>query len=330
MPMVVVAADYGGPEVLQVTDQPAGEPGPGEALISVRAAAVNPIDYKAYSGAFGTDRSRLPIRLGSEAAGVVIQAGPDAIGPAGPVTAGQEVIAFRAPGAYAAELVVPAQSLVPKPPVLEWAQAAGLMLTGATAWHALAATDVGPGDTVLIHGASGGVGLMAVQLAAARGATVVATASPARHEFLRSLGALPVAYGTGLDGTGLDGTELDGTGLKERVEAVAPGGLNAALDLIGTDEAMDVSLALVAARSRIATIAGFARGLAEGVKVLGGAPGADPGTELRDAARLELARLAQDGTLRVFVDQTFPLADTAAAHREIMGGHVRGKLVLIP
>jgi NADPH:quinone reductase len=315
MPMVVVAADYGGPEVLKVADEPAGEPGPGEALISVRAAAVNPIDYKAYSGAFGTDRSRLPIRLGSEAAGVVIQAGPDAIGPAGPVTAGQEVIAFRAPGAYAAELVVPAESLVPKPGALEWAEAAGLMLTGATAWHALAATDVSQGDTVLVHGASGGVGLMAVQLASARGATVVATASPARHEFLRGLGALPVAYGTGLE---------------ERVRAVAPDGVDAALDLIGTDEAMDVSLALVAARSRIATIAGFARGLAEGVKVLGGAPGADPGTEIRDAARLELARLAQDGTLRVFVDQTFPLADAAAAHREIRDGHVRGKLVLIP
>jgi NADPH:quinone reductase-like Zn-dependent oxidoreductase len=315
MPMVVVAAGYGGPEVLQVADEPAGQPGAGEALISVRAAGVNPIDYKAYSGAFGTDHSKLPIRLGAEAAGVVIQAGPDAIGPAGPVTAGQEVIAFQAPGAYAAELVVPAQSLVPKPAVLEWEQAAGLMLTGVTAWHALAATDVGKGDTVLVHGGSGGVGLMAVQLGSARGATVVATASPARHELLRGLGAVPVAYGAGLE---------------ERVRAAAPGGVDAALDLIGSDEAMDVSLALVADRSRIATIAGFARGLAEGIKVLGGAPGADPGTAIRDAARLELARLAQDRTLRVFVQRTFPLADAAAAHREIMGGHVTGKLAVIP
>jgi NADPH:quinone reductase-like Zn-dependent oxidoreductase len=137
--MVVIAAGYGGPEVLKVADQPAGEPGPGQALIAVRAAGVNPVDYKAYSGAFGADPARLPIRLGSEAAGVVTAAGPGAIGPAGPVTAGQEVIAYRAPGAYAAELVVPAQSLVPKPEVLDWAQAAGLMLTGATAWHALAA-----------------------------------------------------------------------------------------------------------------------------------------------------------------------------------------------
>ena len=315
MPKVVVAGAYGGPEVLQLADQPAREPGPGEVLIKVRAAGVNPVDYKAYSGAFGTDPARLPIRLGSEASGVVIAAGPGATGPAGPVTLGQEVIAFRAPGAYAAELVVPAQALVPKPAVLEWPQAAVLMVTGVTAWHALAAAAVGQGDTVLIHGAAGGVGLMALQLAAARGAAVVATASPARHDFLRGLGAMPVAYGSGLE---------------QRVRAAAPGGVDAALDLIGTGEAMDVSLATVADRARIATIAGFARGLAEGVKVLGGAPGADPGTEIRDAARLELTRMTQDGTLRVFVDQTFPLADVAAAHRVIMGGHVRGKIALIP
>lgn len=313
--MVVVAAGYGGPGVVKIADEAVGEPGPGQARIAVRAVGVNPIDYKVYSGAFGADPEGLPIRLGSEAAGVVTATGPDAVGPAGPVTPGQEVIAYRAPGAYAAELVVPARSLVPKPEVLDWAQAAGLMLTGATAWHALAATGAGPGDTVLIHGAAGGVGLMAVQLAVARGATVVATASPARHDFLRGLGAVPVAYGSGLEG---------------RVREATSGRVDVALDLIGTGEAMDVSLAMVADRARVATIAGFARGLAEGVKVLGGAPGADPGTEIRDAARLELARLTQDGTLQVFVDQTFPLAEVAAAHRTIMAGHVRGKIALVP
>jgi NADPH:quinone reductase len=315
MPDVVVAAAYGGPDALRVVDEPTRPPGPGEALIEVRAAGVNPVDYKAYSGAFGTDPARLPIRLGSEAAGVVTAAGQDAIGPAGPVTRGQEVIAFRAPGAYAAQLMVPAEALVPKPAVLDWAQAAGLMLTGATAWHALAAAGVGKGDTVLINAASGGVGLMAVQLAAGRGAAVVATASPARHDLLRGLGAVPVAYGEGLE---------------KRVRGAAPGGVDAALDLIGTDEAVDVSLALVPDRARIATIAAFARGLREGIKVLGGAPGADPGTEIRDAARLELARLAQDGALRVFVSRTFPLADAAAAHRAIMTGHAAGKIALIP
>jgi len=315
MPSVVIATAYGGPEVLSVVDQPAGEPGPGEALLAIRAAGVNPVDVKAYSGAFGTDPAQLPIRLGGEAAGVVTAVGPDAVGPVGPIAAGDEVIAFRASGAYAAELVIPAQALVPKPAALDWAQAGGLMLTGVTAWHALAATSVREGDTVLIHGGAGGVGLIAVQLAAARGATVVATASPQRHEFLRGLGAIPVAYGPGL---------------ADRVAAAAPGGIDAALDLVGTDEAVDVSLEFVADRARIATIAAFARGLEAGIKVLGGAPGADPGTEIRYAARPELARLAQDGTLRVFVDRTFPLAEAAAAHRAIKTGHTTGKIVLIP
>jgi NADPH2:quinone reductase len=114
------------------------------------------------------------------------------------------------------------------------------------------------------------------------------------------------------------------------VRAAAPGEVAAALDLVGTDEAMDVSLALVAARARIATIAGFARGLREGVMVLGGAPGADPGTGIREAARLELARLAQQKELRVVVSQTFPLADVADAHRALMTGHSLGKMALIP
>src|SRR5665811_861343 len=134
----------------RIVEQAPGEPGPDEALIQVRAAGVNPVDYKVYSGQFGTDPARLPLRLGSEAAGVVAEVGPGAAGPAGPIEVGAEVIAFRAPGAYAAELVVPASALVPKPDTLDWAQASGLMLTGVTAWHLLEATGVGAGDTVLI------------------------------------------------------------------------------------------------------------------------------------------------------------------------------------
>ncbi|MEP7025475.1 MAG: NADP-dependent oxidoreductase [Actinomycetota bacterium] len=315
MPPVVVAAGYGGPEMLSVVDRPTPEPGPGEAVISVRAAAVNPIDHKAYSGAFGTDPAKLPIRLGSEASGVVTAVGPDAVGPAGPVSVGDEVIAYPASGTYAAELVVPAQSLVPKPATLDWAQAAGLLVTGVTAWHALTVTGVSEGETVLIHGAAGGVGIMAVQLAVIRGAKVVATASAARHDFLRKLGASPVAYGPGL---------LD------RARDAAPGGVDAALDLIGTDEAVDVSLELVSDRARIATIAAFARGPGAGIKLLGGGPGADPGTEIRSAARLPLAQLAAEGRLQVFVASTFPLTDPAAAHLESKTGHATGKIVLIP
>jgi NADPH:quinone reductase-like Zn-dependent oxidoreductase len=315
MSAVVIATAFGGPEVLSVVDQPAGEPGPGQARIQVRAAGVNPVDWKQYSGLMGADPARLPMRLGAEASGVVTAAGPDAVGPAGPVQVGDEVIAFRAPGAYAADLVVPADALVPKPATLDWAPASGLMLTGVTAWHALAATDVHQGDTVLMHGAAGGVGIMAVQLAVRRGATVIATASPARHEFLRELGAIPVAYGDGL---------------ASRVRAAAPGGVDVALDLAGTGEALDVSLDLVADRARIATIVVTPRAREAGIKLLGGAPGADPGTEVRLPARLDLARLAGDGALRVFVARSYPFSQVADAHRYGMAGHAAGKIVLIP
>src|ERR1022692_159156 len=315
MASVVIAAEYGGPEVLSVIDQPAGELGPGEARIEVRAAGVNPVDYKVYSGAFGRDPASLPLRLGSEAAGVITQAWPDAAGPAGPLQIGDEVIAYRAPGAYASELIVSAQALLPKPATLDWAQAAGLMLTGATARHCLVAAGVSDGDTVLIHGGAGGVGVMAVQLAAVTGANVIATASPARHQLLRELGASPVAYGPGL---------------AARVRELAPGGVDAAIDLVGTDEAVDVSLELVPDKARIATIAAFGRAGQAGIKALGNGPGADPGTELRMAARLDLARLADQGKLRVFIAATFPLAKAADAHRAIMTGHTSGKIALIP
>jgi NADPH:quinone reductase len=168
---------------------------------------------------------------------------------------------------------------------------------------------------VLIHGGAGGVGIMAVQLAVIRGATVIATGSPARHDLLRDLGAVPVAYGPGL---------------ADRVRAAAPGGVSAAIDLAGTDEAVDVSVELVADRSRIATIAAFGRAGGLGIKALGGGPGADPGTEIRDSARTELARLAGEGRLRVIVTDSFPLGKVADAHRAIMTGHGTGKTVLIP
>ena len=304
----VVAAGYGGPENLVVEELPLPEPGPGQVRVSVRAAGVNPYDAKVY--AVPGDPSRLPIRLGFEAAGTV-----DAVGPEVSAAVGDEVIAFRASGAYASDLVVDQGALTPKPSSLGWAESAGLMLTGAAAWHALAATAVGEGDTVLVHGATGGVGLTAVQLARLRGARVVGTTNPRNDDLLRELGVEPVAYGEGL---------LD------RVRALAPEGVDVALDLVGTDEAMDVSLVLVGDRSRLVSIANFARAPREGVKLLGNGPGADPGTEIRDAARPELARLAGDGSLRVLVASTYPLGEAAAAHRQILTGHTTGKLVLLP
>jgi NADPH:quinone reductase-like Zn-dependent oxidoreductase len=305
----VVAGGYGGPENLRVEDIEVGAPGPGQVRISVRAAGVNAYDAKVYAAA--GDPSRLPIALGYEAAGVVSEVGDDVTG----WSVGDEVIGFRVSGAYAADLVVGVEALTAKPTTLGWAEASAVMLTGAAAWHTVEATDVHAGDTVLVHAATGGVGLNAVQLARLRGARVIGTTHPRNDDLLRELGVEPVAYGDGL---------LD------RVRSLAPDGVDVALDLVGTDEAMDVSLALVPDRSRIASLANFDRGPKEGIRLLGNGPGADPGTELRDAARPELARLAGEGRLRVFVAATYPLADAASAHRQILTGHTTGKLVLLP
>jgi NADPH:quinone reductase len=304
----VVAAGFGGPENLELQEVPLGEPGVGQVRVSVRAAGVNPADVKRYRTP--GDPARLPLVLGYEAAGVV-----GAVGPQTSAAVGDEVIVYRTGGAYTSDLVVDETALTPKPPALGWPEAGGLMLTGATATHTLVATGVAEGETVLVHGASGGVGLAAVQLAVLRGARVIGTASEGNHALLRDLGAEPVTYGEGL---------------ADRVRSLAPGGVDAAVDLVGSDEAMDVSLALVADRSRIATIASFERGPREGVRVLGGGPGADPGNDVRDAARADLARLAGDGTLRVLVAATYPLSDAAEAHRRIASGHTTGKLILLP
>ena len=313
MSAVVVATGYGGPENLAVIDTPTPDPGTGEVRFAVRAAGVNPVDVKAYSGAFGTDPSKLPMRLGAEAAGVVTAVGPQAVGPAGPIAVGDEVIAYRTSGAYAEQLVVPATEVVPKPARLSWEQAGGLLLTGATAIHALETVGVGAGDTVLVHGGAGGVGLIAVQLAAARGARVIATASPGKHEVLARFGATPVAYGDGL---------------AERVRALGP--VDAAIDTVGTDEAVDVSLDLVPDRARIVTIAAFGRAPQAGIRLIGGGPGADPGDEIRSAARLQLTAAVEAGRLEVVVAGAYSFAHAAEAHRAIASGHTTGKIVLVP
>ena len=315
MVVKVVATAYGGPEALAVIDEEVGPPGPGEVLIDVRAAGTNPIDYKLYTGNMGSDPSQLPMPLGLEASGVVLAVGADAVGPMGDIHIGDEVIVYPARGTYAEQVIVPASAVVRKPANLSFEEAAGLLLTGATAVHALAATSVLAGDTLVIHGASGGVGLIAVQLAVAKGARVIATAGESSHAELRRLGAEPVVYGEGL---------------ADRIRDLAPDGVDAAIDAVGTDEALDVSLALVADRSRIATIAAGRRGLELGVKALGAGPGSDPGTEIRGAARLELVRLVEEGAIEIRVAATYPLADAAAAHRELASGHTHGKIVLLP
>ncbi|MGN6721633.1 MAG: NADP-dependent oxidoreductase [Marmoricola sp.] len=307
----VVASAYGGSEVLTTVSENLTEPGPGKVLVSVRAIGVNQADIKSYQGIFGKDPANLPLKLGYEAAGVIEAVGPDVTNYA----VSDEVIVYPANGTYATDILVGVGALTPKPPSLSWEEAAGLLLTGVTAVHTLTATSVGEGDTVLIHGGAGGVGQIAVQLGVARGASVIATAAPRDHELVKSLGATPVEYGDGL---------LD------RVKTLAPSGVTAALDLVGSEEALEVSLALVEDRSRIATIANFGSAQGTGIKILGAGPNADPGTEIRRAARSELARLAGAGQIKVRISETYSLDDVAAAHEFLASGVGAGKVILVP
>jgi NADPH2:quinone reductase len=307
MTRIVAPADFGGPEQLTVQTVPTPEPGPGEVRVTVRAIGVNPIDWKLYSGALGRDPRSLG-GIGFELAGVV-----DAVGDGVTEWApGDEVIATQVPGnGYTDAAVVPAAGLIAKPEGLSWELAASVPVAGATAAHAVEAAGVADGTTLLVHGGAGGVGGLVVQLARRRGARVIATASERNHDYLRSFGAEPVTYGDGL---------LD------RVRALAPDGVHAVVDTVGTDEAIDVSLALVDP-GRVVSIAGYRR-RDDGIVLIGG--GGDPGTEIRDAARPEVARLLASGELTLPIQRTYPLEETAAAHREGQAGHTRGKLVVVP
>jgi NADPH2:quinone reductase len=313
MTKTVVATAFGGPEVLSIIDSAVAAVEPGEVQVEVRAAATNPADYKMYNGTWGEDPSKLPMRLGFEAAGIVTAVGDGASGPAGPVHAGDEVIVYQINGAYAGEVVAPGSAILPKPATLSFEEASGLLLTGVTAAHTLQATGVGSGDTVVIHGASGGVGSIAIQLAVEAGARVIGTAREDRHDYLRELGAEPVMYGDGLE---------------DRIRALAPDGVDAAIDAVGTDEAVDTSVALVSDRSRIASIAAFQRGPELGIQVLSG--GNETEARIRTAARLDLVRLAESGRLHVKVDSSYPLAEVADAHRKLASGEANGKVILIP
>lgn len=314
MVLAMQAEGFDGPEGLRGVEVDPGAPAAGRVRIRVRAAGVNPADAKLLRGLFG--RGRTPVRPGSEVSGLVTAIGDDAAGPLGPLAVGDEVVAFRVSGGYAQELVVPASSVLPKPAALGWEGAAGLLLAGTTAVHLLDATGVTAGETVLVHGASGAVGSLVVQLARARGARVLGTAGERGEATVRRFGGEPLRYGPGLEA---------------RVRAAAPEGVDAALDTAGTEEALDASVALVADRSRIATIAGFEHAARlGGVLMLGGGAGADPGTELRAAARGPLLALAGRGELEVVLGPSFPLEDAAAALALVESGRAGGKVVLLP
>jgi NADPH2:quinone reductase len=311
----VVAPRYGGPEVLEIREREVPAPTAGRVLIQVRAAGVNPADAKQIAGRFGDDPAKLPVRPGSEVAGVVAAVGEDAVGPGGPILVGQEVVAYRVIGGWADEVVAKADNVFAKPAPLPFAAAANLLLVGTTAAHLVDATGVAAGDVVLVHGASGGVGTLAVQLARLAGARVIGTTSDRNADLVRRLGAEPVRYGDGL---------------ADRLRALAPHGVDVALDCVGTDEAVRVSVALLADPGRLATIVAFEPVLAAGGKALGSGAGADPGTAFRNAARPRLIALANEGRLDVPVAATLPLAEAAESLRTLAHDRPGGKLALVP
>lgn len=318
--MKIVATRFGAPaEVLKEVASDSRVPGPGEVAIDVRAAGVNPKDVKLYVSAdYSSSRGRqteFPLELGLEAAGVVTGIGSDAFGPAGPIEIGDEVIAYRINGAYADRIVVAASNVVPKPTRLSWEQAGSIMLVGTTAAHALAAVRARPGQTILLHGAAGGVGRCVLQLAALAGIKIIGSAAEKDFEQLRQYGAIPVQYGAGLE---------------DRVRAAASDGIDAAIDVVGTDEAIDVSLAFVNDRSKIATVVNVERAKQTGIQALGGDPGGDEASiVIRNNARLVVTALAQAGAFVVTVEHRLPLSQAADAHDLIAKGGA-GRVVLVP
>jgi NADPH:quinone reductase-like Zn-dependent oxidoreductase len=189
------------------------------------------------------------------------------------------------------------------------------MLTGTAAAHLVAATGVADGEVVLLNGAAGGVGLYAAQLAKHCGARVLGTALPADHDVLRELGIEPFDFREDVGGW---------------VREQAPGGVDAVLDAVGAPPVLDLSLTVVRDKDRVATLIPSPAAAERGITQLGFGDGADPGTELRTAARLDLVRGVEEGWLRVVVAETFPLAEAAAAHRAMVGAHGAGKIVLVP
>jgi NADPH:quinone reductase len=306
-----IATGFGGPEVLEEIEVELPDPAPGEVTIEVLAAGMNPADYKHFSA--GQDPSLLPLTIGYEVAGVIAALGPDTEIASGGGAVGDKVVAFRVSDGYSSALNAPAADVFAKPTTLSFPQAANLLLVGVTAADALDVVGVLEGETVLVHGAAGGVGTSVVQQAVLLGATVIGTAGERDFDAVRGFGATPVAYGPGLD---------------ERIRQAAPDGIDAAIDTVGVDEAIDVSLALVSDRGRIVSIAAFGRAGQDGFQLVGGSvPRSGP---FRAAARRPILDLAAEGKLTVPIGQTFPLSEARRAVEALQGKHPYGKLALVP
>lgn len=302
----IVYTEYGKPLEIAEVDEP--KIGPDWVKIDVKAASVNPVDWKIASGGLdGALDTYFPAIPGWDVAGVVEAVGPSVT----TLAVGDGVFGYVRKdavqgGTYAEKLAAPIRTVAKKPAGASFEQAAAIPLAGLTAFQALVHhLDVGADDIVLIHGASGGVGSFAVQIATSLGARVLGTASEANHDYLRGIGAEPFTYGDGL---------------VDAVRSAVPDGVTAVLDLNGSDLAVSPQLLADGSKSRIASIVDGAT-----VKELGGhyvfvTPDADDLTEL--------AGLFDDGSLTVEIAATFPLEETQQAWELNQDGHTRGKIVI--
>jgi NADPH:quinone reductase-like Zn-dependent oxidoreductase len=305
MPRAVRFDRYGGIDVLDVVDVPAPVPGPGQLLIRVKDAGINPGEAKIREGLLHERwPATFPSGQGSDLAGVVEQVGEGVDGWA----AGDEVIGFTDNRASQAELVVvEAQNVTARPAGVPWPVAGALFVAGTTAYAAVRAVSAGSGDTVVVAGAAGGVGSITVQLAILAGATVIGLASERNHDWLKGFGVIPVSYGDGVE---------------ERIAEAAGRGVDAFIDLAGGY--VQIALDLGVKPERVDTVVDFGAGQKYGVKTEGTAAAATA------EVLAELAKLIDEGRLDVPIARVYPLEQVREAFRELEQGHTRGKIVLEP
>jgi NADPH:quinone reductase-like Zn-dependent oxidoreductase len=304
MPNAVRFDEYGGVDVLNVVDVPQPVPGSGQVLVRVKAAGINPGEAKIREGLLHSRwPAEFPSGQGSDLAGIVAQLGPEVTG----VAPGDEVIGFTDNRSSQAEYVlVEAGNVTAKPAGVPWEVAGALFVTGATAYAAVRAVTLTAGDVLVVSGAAGGVGSIAVQLARRAEATVIGLASEANHEWLTGHGVIPVSYGDGMAAS---------------IQQAA-GQIDAFIDTFGADY-VQLALELGVAPERVDTIANFEAVQRYGVKGEGNAAGASA------SVLAELAGLIASGQLEVPVAATFPLAEVRGAYRRLAQGHILGKIVLV-
>ncbi|WP_413755883.1 NADP-dependent oxidoreductase [Streptomyces sp. MMBL 11-3] len=302
MPQAYIFTQYGGPETEALVEQDRPVPGPGRLLVAVRAAGVNPVDFKQRTGYQrpGQQRRALPAVFGNEVAGVVEEVGEGVTG----FAIGDEVFGNPVAGGYAEYALLPVEVTAHKPAGVSFTDAAALPVAAATAYDGVRQLGLPAGATLLVTGAGGGVGVAAVQIARAEGLDVIGVASAGKKDLVESLGAAHVP---------------SGPDFAEGVRSLAPDGVDAVYDLVG-GEVLRAAAGLVADRTKLITAGGK-----DIVADLGGSPV----VRARTAAVLdEVARLVVDGALDPLVTRTFPLDEAAEALRTVEEGHARGKIVI--